>query len=633
MRNIEISTDVNSFLSMVESLFDSPTVLLRELLQNALEATFQAVRAGAHASPIHIRTPDAITSPGDGARGVLSVSDHGVGMTEADLERSLSSVFFSGWPTGSGETLGIGKFGFGFYTVFLAADEVSVTSQALQAPDGEATSVCWSLRRDEGIARLRAAEGAPQPHGTSVALLIDPRREHLFTTESVLEYLRDAYLYAPFPVHVDGVPLGVPKVEGWRDSLFARGGGAADLMRDRFGWDEKPLHAQPVEIDGEGVLAIIPDGVPAPPVTVYRRGIKVTAEELLPYPLNYFMCGIVNVEDIELKPDRAGLRNDERYTRLRQNLFDGAKELLKGLTGRPGSTLERVFDAHGEQITRVMGKSPDLRRALGPHLPLPLYFPSPTRRHVTVAEILEQDRGRTVYWAYDRGVDQLFADRVRYLGGTSILLKDRRMLELVSSICAEQGLTLRHVVHDYIAETRSSTVSESPLTALFESVVEDDCSVLCVEDLDDRVPVKLISVGAGPAGEATGIDLSVLLDSDWRQLENDVDFFSSSLASLSSLSATSDDDGWWVVVNLRNAIIRDLSTSLEGGCNAKTLERHARIMVALAKFMAQTSIGAEQFERLNSEVLSVLHDSLAARDPVASGVPSNDGVASNESES
>ena len=145
-------------LSMLQSLFQTSNVFLRELVQNALEATFQATRIGVPPAQILITTEYL---PGQG--GSVQVTDSGIGMTADELALNLNRLFYSGWP--KGDSLGIGQFGFGFYTAFLAWRTVTVTSRARRDP---AVAHTWTLAREDAIAQIDPVTEPLPPLGTTV---------------------------------------------------------------------------------------------------------------------------------------------------------------------------------------------------------------------------------------------------------------------------------------------------------------------------------------------------------------------------------------------------------------------------------------------------------------------------------
>src|ERR1700730_5167910 len=151
---------------MVHAVYSETEVFLRELVSNGSDAC-DKLRYEAIAKPeltadgaallIRIR-PDA-------AAGTLAITDTGIGMDRAELIDNLGTVARSGTRAfisqlaEAKEGLGlIGKFGVGFYSAFMVADRIEVTSRRA------GTNETWVWRASGGerfeIAPADPLEGA-----------------------------------------------------------------------------------------------------------------------------------------------------------------------------------------------------------------------------------------------------------------------------------------------------------------------------------------------------------------------------------------------------------------------------------------------------------------------------------------
>src|SRR4051812_46084158 len=123
---------------VVHALYSDREIFLRELVANAADAMdrrrFEALTDAASALP-----PDAkVRIVSDKAARTLTITDAGIGMSKEDLAQNLGTIARSG-PRAFSQTLGeakpderpslIGQFGVGFYSAFMVADRVSVTSR------------------------------------------------------------------------------------------------------------------------------------------------------------------------------------------------------------------------------------------------------------------------------------------------------------------------------------------------------------------------------------------------------------------------------------------------------------------------------------------------------------------------
>jgi len=122
---------------MVHSVYSNKEIFLRELISNASDAC-DKLRYAAIAEPGLLEDdPDlAVTLSIDSAERLIRVADNGIGMNRDDLIENLGTIahsgteaFIAGLGNDDAENANlIGQFGVGFYSAFMVADEVVVTS-------------------------------------------------------------------------------------------------------------------------------------------------------------------------------------------------------------------------------------------------------------------------------------------------------------------------------------------------------------------------------------------------------------------------------------------------------------------------------------------------------------------------
>lgn len=572
-QRILLGVDIPSFINVMRRTFDAPHVHIRELIQNSLEATFQAVRFGAEPGPIRIDTDDDSKT--------VSVRDEGIGMTREELATNLTYVFSSGWPTTPGETLGIGQFGFGFFSVFLVADEVIVISRSRRTPD---LAHRWHLSLndpDPAVTVDDVTDPLPAP-GTSVRIRLRDAESFGTDTDFIAGQLTDHYLYMLFPIQINSIPASIPTVKGWSDraALTPVDPETYSWLGERWKWRSAPLYVEPSGIGNGGWVAIAPKYETVPGVDVYRKGIRVVEQELIPYPLNFFICGLVDLDNINLKPDRETVLKDEYYRRLTVALERRTKQLLLELVEKRPFTAKRIFAAHRHALVLAMLQHDDLRLRLGLALPVPLFFPDSERDdgEITLEECIQASENRTLYWTDRRGADDLFADRIRHLGRRPVYLEDADLRKLVEKLCKENEVAYVHLATAYLTEMQDRAVVKPELREIFLSVVDSTWDVLCAEDIDARLPVKVVSL----AGVSTGKQ-GFRRRSEKRPAKKTI-----------------------VVVNVRNQLIADFAGAV-GVVDGPSLRKFAHIMIGLAKISGDSDGRAHDFQAVNKEVLTLLH--------------------------
>src|SRR4051794_36408528 len=135
----EFSAEVGRLLDLVvHALYSDREIFLRELVANAADAIdrrrFEALTQAVPALPADA----TVRILPDKAARTLSISDPGIGMAKEDLAKTLGTIARSGTRAftqsladakpGERPSL-IGQFGVGFYSAFMVAERVEVTSR------------------------------------------------------------------------------------------------------------------------------------------------------------------------------------------------------------------------------------------------------------------------------------------------------------------------------------------------------------------------------------------------------------------------------------------------------------------------------------------------------------------------
>lgn len=166
---------------VINSLYTKKEVFLRELVSNASDALDKARIKSLTDHDLLGEDKDLeIQISTDAEAGTVTISDNGIGMTKEELTNNLGTIAKSGSKEFAKALSGeaskdanlIGQFGVGFYSAFLVADEVTVTSRAAKSDEAWA----WSSKA-QGEFTIAAAER--EGRGTSITLhLKDDQKEY-----------------------------------------------------------------------------------------------------------------------------------------------------------------------------------------------------------------------------------------------------------------------------------------------------------------------------------------------------------------------------------------------------------------------------------------------------------------------
>ena len=190
---------------IVNSLYSNKDVFLRELVSNASDACDKLrfvslsepnAMAGNEELKIKIR--------GDEASKTLTIEDTGIGMSKEDLVSSLGTIARSGTAKfmemlksqSDGENL-IGKFGVGFYSAFLVADKITVTSK--NHTDDKTWT--WESEINANSYTVRESEEA-MTRGTKIVLHLKEGCEEFATGEKLSSLVKTYSEFISFPIDV-----------------------------------------------------------------------------------------------------------------------------------------------------------------------------------------------------------------------------------------------------------------------------------------------------------------------------------------------------------------------------------------------------------------------------------------------
>jgi molecular chaperone HtpG len=354
---------------MVHSVYSETDIFLRELISNASDAC-DRLRYEAIANPALVGDGEApkIRIIPDKKDSTLTISDTGIGMDRQELIDNLGTIARSGTRSflarlkeakdGAGL---IGQFGVGFYSAFMVADRIVVSSRRAGAEEVWA----WSSSGGSGFEIAPAgADGAPA-RGTIITLHLKENAAKYLEPFEIERIVRAYSDNIQFPIEL--VPeQGEARQINSASALWQRPKSelkpedylqAYKAIAGAFDEPAMTLHYRAEGRYSYAVLLFAPSTKPFDlfdparkgKVKLYVRRVFITDDaDLLPAYLR-FIRGVIDSEDLPLNISRE-LQNNPQLLQIRKAVTSRVVAELEALAEKQPEDFARIWDAFGPVI-------------------------------------------------------------------------------------------------------------------------------------------------------------------------------------------------------------------------------------------------------------------------------------------
>ncbi|MBR7836692.1 HSP90 family protein [Actinospica durhamensis] len=354
-----------------QHLYSSPRVYIRELLQNAVDA----VTARAKLEPDAPRSIRILVHEGG-----LRITDPGIGLTEPDAHRFLSTI---GRSSKRDELAGarqefLGQFGIGLLACFTVAESIRVVTRSAAAPD--APTIQWLATSDGtySVERVAAGQELAEP-GTRVELTPRAGAERWFVPERVVELAREYGALLPYEVTVEHEGRVVrttdspPMWDRAYPSPVARRMALMDYGESVLGFAPLDLVEFDLPLVGiRGVGYVLPQ--PANPTESGRHRIHLkgmllgdAVAGLLPDWAFFLRC-LVTADALKPTASREALYEDETLAAVREALGGRIRDWLTELAVQEPARLHAFLSVHAVGVKALACHDAGLLRIMLPYL-------------------------------------------------------------------------------------------------------------------------------------------------------------------------------------------------------------------------------------------------------------------------
>ncbi|HET7819306.1 MAG TPA: molecular chaperone HtpG [Bacteroidia bacterium] len=374
--NISIHTE-NIFPIIKKFLYSDHEIFLRELVSNAVDATQKLKKLNSMGEFKGELDDLKIEISFDKKKNTITVSDKGLGMTAEEIKKYINQIAFSGATEfvekfkDKGDTKDIiGKFGLGFYSAFMVADNVEVISKSYQEGAEAARWVC------DGSTEFELTAAKKKERGTDIILHINKDSEE-FLDEHRLKGILEKYCkFLPVEIKfgtkeesiedgedkegkkkyktvtVENIinnpnPLWVKSPTGLKDEDYIA------FYKELYPFSEDPLFWIHLNVDYPFNLT----GILYFPkvkndfelhknkIQLYSRQVFITDEVKNVVP-DFLMLlhGIIDSPDIPLNVSRSYLQSDSNVKKISQHISKKVADKLHELFKKDRADFEKKWD-------------------------------------------------------------------------------------------------------------------------------------------------------------------------------------------------------------------------------------------------------------------------------------------------
>lgn len=365
----EFKAEIRQLLEiLVHSVYQAKDVFLRELISNSADALekvrFAQVRGQAIAdpeTPLEIRIE--VSKENDQPK--LVITDTGVGMTEEEVHRNIGTIAHSGAASfleklkqesgGAKPDLSlIGRFGIGFYSVFMAADKVVLTTRSAQP--GSPT-VVWT---SDGLGSYSTAIAPDNgPRGTKIEIHLKKEEGRFAEDYTLKTAIRRYSNFIPFPIFVGADQVNRTSAL-WREQPSqVKDEQYKEFFKFVCHEEDDPLLRAHLSADAPiqySALLFVPPSNPESmgfgrgevSVQLYVKRVLIDSENkhLLPGYLR-FVKGVVESDDLPLNISRETLQENRVMAKIRDLLSKRILDALLELAEEKPEEYRKFWDAFG----------------------------------------------------------------------------------------------------------------------------------------------------------------------------------------------------------------------------------------------------------------------------------------------
>ena len=469
---------------MINSIYTNKEIFLRELISNASDAIdkykYQALTSKGEIPSLEYKIDILL----DEKKRTITISDNGIGMSKEDLENNLGTIAKSG----SKDFMSkiklakdkkdidiIGQFGVGFYSAFMVAKKVEVTTKAFGNEAYKFTS--------EGESTYTIESAEKEETGTTIRIYLKPNTDDedydRFTKTYTIENLVKKYSdYIRYPIKMDvkhsvqdkdeeGKPIEGKyhdEVENktlnsmvplWKkNKKEIKDDDLNEFYKSKFSDYEDPLISIFLNIEGNinySSLLYIPSHLPYNLYSdTYEKGLQLYAKgifikdkcpELVPDYLK-FVKGLVDSDSFSLNISREMLQTSPVLKKISENIEKKIVDKLKDIKTNDFDKYKKFWETYGEFIKYGIYSTYGMKKDLLQDLLVFHSFLEEDNKFISLKDYCDKldKKAKNIYYASGENLDsiKLLPQLEKYKKqGIDVLLLDQKIDEFAIMMLQE----------------------------------------------------------------------------------------------------------------------------------------------------------------------------------------------------
>ncbi|WP_020159576.1 molecular chaperone HtpG [Methylobacter marinus] len=377
-------TEVKHLLHlMIHSLYSNKEIFLRELISNASDAADKLRFLALSNDSLYEGDSELkIRIEVDKDKGTITIIDNGIGMTRAEVQEHIGTIAKSGTKQFFEALTGdqakdselIGQFGVGFYSAFIVADKVTLTTRKAGAPASE--GVRWEST-GEGDYTLESIEKSQR--GTEIVLHLKEVESEFLDGYRIRSIVRKFSDHISLPIVMDKEPMpsmteedeeekpAVPEEETINSASALWTKARQEISENDYnefykhvGHDyQDPMAYVHSKVEGSNeytLLLYVPSHAPFDlwdreakhGVKLYIRKVFITddAEQLMPRYLR-FIRGIIDANSLPLNVSREILQQSKQISTIKSGSVKKVLGMLEGMAKNEPEKYEKFWSEFG----------------------------------------------------------------------------------------------------------------------------------------------------------------------------------------------------------------------------------------------------------------------------------------------